>query len=254
MQKINHELLSSFLESWLNCHLATLDATELGYTFYDIEKNHYLFISTNTQWRDQFLNHGLDRAIISLLQSDIFLLSSQSPIKQLYNQLHNEENCCKTMFVFRGAGGFEMFEVTNTRELSYRDQSNVRLLLLNLSYELNEYIKNKIDTPIYSKIKELELVKAQHAKQATYFKQPSSYKLARFQGELNLTTHEQLCIESLIVHRTQKEIASRHNCSVASIRKKLIKIKHKLGDSTMPTSTMMIELKKRGVLSMFSEA
>jgi hypothetical protein len=249
----NHQVLSSFLQSWLNNHLANTSVIELGYSLYDIEKNRYLLISTNTAWRNQFLNHGLDRAIISLLQSDIFLLSSQSPIKQLYNQLHNE-NYCKTMFVFRGAGGFEMFEVTNTRELSYRDQSNIRLLLLNLAYELNEYIKNKIDTPIYSKIKELELVKAQHAKEATYFKQPSSYKLARFEGELNLTTHEQLCIESLIVHRTQKEIASRQNCSVARIRKKLIKIKHKLGDSTMPTSKMMIELKKRGVLSIFSEA
>lgn len=247
--KDNHQVLSSFLQSWLNNHLANTSVIELGYSLYDIEKNRYLLISTNTAWRNQFLSHGLDKTIICLLQSDIFLLSSQSPIKQLYNQYHDESSC-KTMFVFRCVTGFEIFEVTTPRELSYCDQSTVRLLLLNLSYKLNNFIADKINTPIYSKINHIDLVKAQYAQQPIYDMKPYSWAL--FQGDLVLTTKEQSFIEHLILNMTQKEIASRLQCSVKTVRKKQVSIKRKLGDSSMTTSAMMIELRKRGILSMFS--
>jgi hypothetical protein len=256
MSKYSHQqyikLLSSYLQSWLESHITLFGVFELGYNFYHIDKNQYLFVSTNASWRDQFLDLGLDQDVIKLLQQDIFTLSNQSPIKQCYNEYH-DVNSCKTLFVFRNVAGFELFEVTTQSELSYLEQSAIKRSLMNLTYDLKLFIKNKISPSIYSEINGLDRVKVQHAKQLTKVNTPYNYEWACFQGELVLTTKEQLFIEYLMVHLTQKEIASQHNCSVKMVRKKLVNIKRKLGNASMKTSTMMFELKKRGVLSMFSQ-
>lgn len=246
--------LSSHIQVWLESHLEHYGVTEIGYSFYDIEQNRYTFVSTNPTWRKQFLEAGLDIEAISLLKQDIFLLSNQSRIKQCYNQLHDEDSC-KTLFIFWNKAGFEMFDITTPRELSHYEQRTIQRSLVNLMCDLYLFIQQELSPAIYTEINRLELVKAQHAnKQSSDLNKPYQYGLGRFQGDLILTTQEQILIEYLLVYCTQKEIAAHEQCSVYMVKKKLIKIKRKLGNQSMKTSAMMFELKKRGVLSMFSQA
>ena len=243
----NLQKISTYLDSWLRAHLAGLGVIEVGYSYYNLKKNHYLVASSNNPWRDQFVELELERALIPLLQAGTLLLPELSPIQQAYQ--HYGLYGSKTLFVFHHTDGFEVFGVTTLQDLSPRQYPFIKRALSNLSYELYRYKKPKAS--LYTRIRDLEHVQAQHRQHTP--PAPIHYQKARFNGEIILTAKEQQYIEYILFNLTHKEIAYKHRCSEVAVRKILINIKRKLGEATMPTSHMMRELKKRGVLALLSE-
>jgi DNA-binding CsgD family transcriptional regulator len=71
-------------------------------------------------------------------------------------------------------------------------------------------------------------------------------------GDLVLTAKEQLYIEFIIFNIAHKEIAHRQDVSETSVRKLLSNIKRKLENESMSNSTLLPELRRRGVLEIFS--
>lgn len=67
-------------------------------------------------------------------------------------------------------------------------------------------------------------------------------------GHVILTAKELKYVEYMMLNYTYKEIACMQGCSITAVRKKYANIKKKLGNTTMSSSALMIELKNLGVL------
>tara|TARA_B100001094_G_scaffold235595_1_gene230636 strand:+ start:1215 stop:1958 length:744 start_codon:yes stop_codon:yes gene_type:complete len=241
---------SQHLEDWRQSKVDHL-TSEVGYMYFDIQKNKYLGSSSNLAWRSEFHEKDLDISGINLLNEGCFILPNNSVIKSAYNNLEQTQpDSYKTLFCRRDNFGFELFGVVTQKELSNIDQIFMNKSLFNLSYKVSRWVKNK--TSIFTDIKAYDLAKNK-------FDQCSGapeivYDKSKFRGNLILTTKEQQYIEYLLFNFTKKDIAYKHQCSETAVSNVITNIKRKLGYENMATPMMMIKLKELGVLGIYAQA
>lgn len=246
----NMNLFSKYLEAWRLSKVDNL-TSEIGYMYFDIQKNRYLGSSSNLAWRYEFHEKDLDVSGVNLLREGCFILPNNSVIKSAYNKLENTQaTSYKTLFCRRDEFGFELFGIVTEQELSNIDQIIMHKKLFNLSYEISRWVKHK--KSIFTDIKAYELARNQFDQ--SYGVSEIQYDKSKFRGNLILTTKEQQYIEYLLFNLTQKEIAYKHGVSETAVRKVILNIKRKLGYEYMSHTTMMIKLKELGVLGIYAQA
>lgn len=244
------------LVGWSNSNLSQFEVTETGFIRYDIKKNRYVGNSTYALWRNEFHEQRLQAHGVNLLKEGCFIMPQNSLIKAAYQKFIEKQNY-KTLFVLRNESIYTVFGIVTDEIMSLKKQQSVNKAVHSLHCELERYFKYHQSESVYKEIPHLhrakEMLKSSIA--GGSHDHEIIYDKAKFDGNLILTAKEQKCIEYLIFGMTQKRIAYMHGVTETSVRNMMLNIKRKLGFSeSIDTYTMMMELKKRGVLGIYAEA
>jgi DNA-binding CsgD family transcriptional regulator len=245
----NVKQLCATTQSWIQTNLSHLGIDSFGCNFIDLKQGTYLPLGNDYKLYCQYIEkkHHLDMA--SRIQSSVRVWNQSEPLYQFNSAVRGDGKPFHIIdWTIKTDVGFELFVVITHRPLSAEQMIEVKQWMNVFSYHGAHVKKYKPKALI-----DLEGHDALSEKYETFHlnttkEQQFKYQKAKF-NQVVLTGKEQTYVEHLVMHRTHKEIAARHQVTETAVRHVICNIKRKLGSENMSTTQMFALLNDCGALA-----
>ena len=202
-------------------------------------------VTTNYQWHLNYWANDLDKHLSQRLTPGIMSWNRYDPVHQSIFKENMPSRKTKIDICTRHSDLFELMSVSTDTVLEFMDVGN----LLTIKPKLSTLVRrtfHKHGTELALPLRcEMSFVpdKVKEAAKDTL----ESIGTWQF-GELILTDLEMDTIRQLLMCRSIKEIANKHNCNEKVERKRLDNIKRKMDSEGHPISYLFDRLKENGIV------
>ncbi|MFN1149590.1 hypothetical protein [Serratia liquefaciens] len=222
-----------------------LDQADISFSCIDTSLNRVMSVTTNYQWHLNYWGHDLDKQLAQRLVPGIVSWNRYDPLHQSILKENMPSRKTKIDICTRHSNIFELMSVSTDVNLEFMDVGSLLKIKPKISTIVGHTFKKhgtELSLPLRS---DMNLGPASFTSPSeSPFQSTSTWQF----GDLTLTELEMDTVRQLLMCRSIKEIANKHNCNEKVERKRLDNIKRKMDSEGHPVSYLFDKLKENGVV------
>lgn len=222
-----------------------LDKSDISFSCIDTSQKCVMSVTTNYQWHLNYWANDLDKHLSQRLIPGIKSWNRYDPFHQSIFRENMPSRRTKIDICTRHSDLFELMSVSTDTGIEFMDVGSLLTIKPKLSTIVRRTFKKHGDELALPLRSEISLERTCDILPGVdHFQSVATWQY----GEITLTDLEMDTVRQLLMCRSIKEIANKHNCNEKVERKRLENIKRKMDSEGHPVSYLFDRLKDNGIV------